>query len=80
MNCKAVIIQEVEMTIQDDPTIARIREIRHRISEECGHDPHRLVARYIEMQKQYQSQLLAPPEESQSDIAEALQTELVNAG
>lgn len=49
------------MTIQDDPTIARIREIRHRISEECGHDPHKLVARYIEMQKQHQSQLMPPP-------------------
>ena len=67
------------MTLQDDPTIAQIRETRHRISEECGHDPHKLVARYIEMQKQYQSQLLDPPEKWPSEEPDALQAELVDA-
>ncbi len=46
------------MKPQDDPTIARIRETRHRISERFGHDPQKLVAYYIELQKEYQDRLL----------------------
>jgi hypothetical protein len=46
------------MKPQDDPTIARIRETRHRISERFGHDPQKLVAYYIELQKKYQDRLL----------------------
>jgi len=26
-----------------DPTIERIRQTRHEISEECGHDPQKLI-------------------------------------
>lgn len=33
--------------------ISQIREIRHIISEEHGHDPQRLVKYYIELQKKY---------------------------
>ena len=33
--------------MKDDPTIRRIREVRHRISEQCDHDPEKLVAYYI---------------------------------
>ena len=29
-----------------DPEIERIRAVRHRISEECGHDPKRLIQYY----------------------------------
>ena len=29
-----------------DPEIERIRAVRHRISEECGHDPKRLTEYY----------------------------------
>ncbi|HXO26874.1 MAG TPA: hypothetical protein VOA80_05995 [Thermoanaerobaculia bacterium] len=36
----------------DDEDIARVREVRHRISERFGHDPYRLVAHYIERQRQ----------------------------
>ncbi|HEV3075156.1 MAG TPA: hypothetical protein VHB47_12115 [Thermoanaerobaculia bacterium] len=36
----------------DDEDIARVREVRHRISERFGHDPYRLVAHYIERQQQ----------------------------
>ena len=45
------------MKPQDDPTIARIRETRHRISERFDHDPQKLVAYYIELQKEYQDRL-----------------------
>ncbi len=42
------------MMLKDDPAIKRIREARHRISKEHGHDPQKLVNYYIELQKQYQ--------------------------
>ncbi len=41
-----------------DAVIDEIREVRHRISARYGHDPTRLVAFYIELQKQYQDRLI----------------------
>jgi hypothetical protein len=44
-----------------DPTIARIREARHRISELCGHDPKRLIEYYIKLQQEeYADRLVRP--------------------
>ena len=43
---------------QNDPVIDEIREVRHRISARFGHDPARLVAYYLEFQKQYQDRLI----------------------
>lgn len=37
--------------MDDDPVIARIRKARHRISEEFGHDPKRLVGHYVKLQE-----------------------------
>ncbi len=45
---------------QNDPVIDEIREVRHRISARFGHDPARLVAYYLEFQKQYQDRLIEP--------------------
>ena len=61
------------MKQQDDPTIARVREARHQISEACSHNPQRLVNYYIELQKKYQSRLQkkAEDEERPSETAEA---------
>ncbi len=42
----------------DDPVIDEIREIRHRISERCQHDPTKLVEYYLQMQEKYQDRLL----------------------
>ena len=50
------------MKIEDDPTIERIRRARHEISEQNGHDSHRLVEYYIELHKKYAARLLASPE------------------
>jgi hypothetical protein len=36
----------------DDEDIARVREVRHRISERFGHNPYLLVAYYMERQRQ----------------------------
>lgn len=45
-----------------DPVIDEVRAVRHRISASFGHDPARLVAHDIEMQKQYQGRLVGTPE------------------
>lgn len=46
------------MTTNDrDPAIEEIRERRHRISAEVGHDPVRLVERYRRMQEQYRDRM-----------------------
>lgn len=37
--------------MKDDPTITRIRQVRHAISEKCGHDPKKIVEYYIDLQK-----------------------------
>lgn len=47
---------------EGEEEIARIREVRHRISEEFGHDPYRLVAYYMEMQKEHPEKLVLAPE------------------
>jgi hypothetical protein len=44
-----------------DPVIDEVREVRHRISEEVGHDPARLVEYYIRLQEQYRERLLPNP-------------------
>jgi hypothetical protein len=56
-----------------DPTIARIREARHRISEKCGHDPKRLVEYYMKLQEEkYADRLVKSPKpESQESLRDA---------
>lgn len=56
------------MNHQPDPTlgddeeeIARVRAARHRISERFGHDPYRLVAYYINRQKEHEARLVHVP-------------------
>jgi hypothetical protein len=57
--------------VNPDPAIEQIREVRHRISEEHGHDPQKLVDYYVELQKQYQSQCL---DEARQAIPQSVQT------
>ena len=52
--------------------IADIRKIRHQISEECGHDIHRVAEYYrkVEMELKASGQLrFEPSRELQSDLA-----------
>ena len=42
-----------------DPVIDEIREVRRRISARVDHEPARLVAYYIELQKRYEDRLVA---------------------
>jgi len=48
-----------------DPTIDRIRSIRHIISKEFHHNPEKLIKYYIELQKKHQKRLIKP---SDSDV------------
>ena len=45
----------------NDPVIDEIREIRHRISEECNHGPAQLVACYMKLQEQHRDRLIDSP-------------------
>jgi|APSaa5957512576_1039674.scaffolds.fasta_scaffold306484_1 uncharacterized protein (DUF927 family) len=46
--------------MKTDPTIDRIRKIRHEISEEYGHDPKKLIEYYIKHQQKYKKLIKAP--------------------
>ena len=47
-----------------DPVIDEIREIRHRISASCDHDPAKLVAFLMRYQEQFRDRLIYEPEPS----------------
>jgi hypothetical protein len=47
---------------QGEDEIAAIREVRHQISEQFGHDPYRLVAHLMELQKEHPEKLVSAPE------------------
>ena len=60
------------MTKSEEGPLERIRRIRHEISEEFGHDPHRLVDYYIELQNTHAQRLIetvAPKEETTQQTA-----------
>ena len=46
-----------------DPVIDEIREIRHRISASCDHDPAKLVAYLMQYQQQFRDRLIYDPNE-----------------
>ena len=58
------------MKPKDDPTIERIREARHRISEEHDHDPQKIVEYFLELQEKYKERLL-DTKETQTELVEA---------
>ncbi len=41
-----------------DPTIDRIRKIRHEISEECNHDTRKIIEYYMKYQQKYADRLM----------------------
>jgi len=52
---------ETAFVDEGEEEIARIREVRHQISEEFGHDPYRMVAYYMELQKEHPEKLVRAP-------------------
>ena len=57
--------------MQEDHAIAEMREVRHRISEECDHDPRKLIAYYKELRLRRKERLL-PVEEGNEEVADDL--------
>jgi hypothetical protein len=47
---------------EKDPTIDRIREVRHQISAEFGHDPKRVVAFYADLEKEFSGRFVEDKE------------------
>ena len=45
--------------MKDGPTIQRIREVRHKISERFDYDAQKLVAYHIERQKEHSARFLS---------------------
>jgi hypothetical protein len=41
-----------------DPTIARIRAVRHQISERYHHDAQQIITHYIEREQQHEGRFL----------------------
>ncbi len=60
--------------MKEDPGIAWIREVRHRISQEFGHDPRRLVDYYKDLQKQHKDRLLWPDEEPEEHMPDTIRS------
>jgi hypothetical protein len=44
--------------MQPDSPLERIRKARCQISEECGHDPKRLVEYYVKLQERHHDRLV----------------------
>jgi hypothetical protein len=55
--------------MQDDPAIASVREVRHHISQQYGHDPKKLIEYYIQLQEQHKDRLLEEVQSKKSDVA-----------
>ena len=57
---------------ENDPTIDRIRQVRHQISAEFGHDPKKLVAFYADLEKGLSDRFLEdrPEKEELSELRE----------
>src|SRR5689334_3455048 len=52
----------------NDPTIDRIRDVRHRISESVGHDPKKLVEYYRLLQERHRDRLIGERDEQSLKI------------
>ena len=58
---------ESEFQDEGDEVIAEVRAARHRISARFGHDPYRLVAYYMERQKEYPDRLVRAVDRSDGE-------------
>lgn len=45
--------------MKTESTIERIRRVRHEISEECDHDPKKLVAYFQKLQQSHRHRLVS---------------------
>jgi len=55
--------------MHDDPTISRIRNVRHQISARYHHDVAQLIAHYVELEKRYHDRVIVHiPHNSDEEI------------
>ncbi len=47
--------------MEADSTVERIRRIRPEISEECGHNPKKIVEYYVRYQEKFRERLIGKP-------------------
>jgi len=57
--------------MQEDEAISEIREVRRRISEECDHDPRKLITYYKELQIRHKERLVRR-DEGKEEVADDL--------
>lgn len=57
--------------MQDDPAVERVREVRHQISQQCDHDPKKLVAYYMRLQERHKERLLEVVKDEKPEEAAA---------
>jgi hypothetical protein len=55
--------------MQDDPAMACVREVRHRISQQYGHDPKKLIEYYIQLQEKHKDRLLEEVQSKKPEVA-----------
>ena len=48
--------------MSEDQVISRIREVRRQISEECAHDPRKIVDYYKKLQQKHKERILRSEE------------------
>jgi hypothetical protein len=53
--------------MKPDPAIDEVRAVRHRISEELGHDTQALLDHYRELEKLHPERVLRPHASDRSD-------------
>jgi hypothetical protein len=60
--------------MEDDQVISRIREARRQISEECNHDPRKLVIYYKELQQKHKDRIVHPEEHQDETVDDLVKT------
>jgi hypothetical protein len=55
--------------MKDDPTIAAVREARHRISQSVDHDPRKLIEYYKELQQRHRERLVLYITDTPDDVS-----------
>jgi hypothetical protein len=59
--------------MQEDQVISQIREVRRQISEECDHDPRKLISYYKKLQQKHQERMVRSEKDKEvaDDIVKA---------
>lgn len=66
--------------MKDDPTIAAVREARHRISQSVDHDPRKLIEHYKQLQERHRKRLVSEStDKPRGEAAAASDCEPANA-